>query len=276
MTTGDVQSSSSTRRSGSGGTKKRKSRRKKGGGAFFCGPKFIGLAIVSLGLLLVAFLLNAAGLVSFGGRSGASGTDDAKSGSRKISFGLNKAKRHESPLPLERFQSLSYALANADLVGLYFAASWCPMSTPVTEALKDAFLESEGKFLSPPGSEEAGGDEDLHRTFALVYVSSDKTEEDMVSYAGKNWINVPFGSDERPELKKHFRTCARIELEELGIDRKNEIPTLIIIDSATHGILSADGASDIKEYKEKALDHWLELQQLMRSLEDKYARGGHG
>lgn len=175
-----------------------------------------------------------------------------------------------APLPLAKFSSLSYALANTDLVGLYFAAAWCPMSTPVTNDLESAF--SGGKAagtLLVPGDETLT--EKVHRPLAIVYVSSDKSDEEMKRYSHeKGWINVPYDSPERNDVKRHFRVCAKRELEELGFDRKMEIPTLIIIDSVTQGVLTTSGASDLKEYGDKAIDHWLGLQTLIRSLEDKY------
>lgn len=172
-----------------------------------------------------------------------------------------------APLPLAKFSSLSYALANTELVGLYFAAAWCPMSTPVTEELESAFSQKVGTLLVP-GDETLT--EDVHRPLAIIYVSSDKSDEDMKKYARDGWINVPFDSPDRNGLKRHFRVCAKRELQELGFDRKMEIPTLIIIDSVTQGVLTTSGVSDLKEYGDKAIDHWLGLQNLIRSLEDKY------
>jgi hypothetical protein len=82
------------------------------------------------------------------------------------------------PLPLSQFPTLNKAFAQAELVGLYFAASWCPMSTgPTNPLLGDIFGDL---LVSDPSK------------FALVYVSSDKDQESMEQYMKPNWIAVPF------------------------------------------------------------------------------------
>lgn len=167
--------------------------------------------------------------------------------------------RVETRKPLDNFASMSYALKNSDIVALYFAASWCGMSTPVTEALDAAFGEGrDGVLLMPPdGSGEAV---DGRKHLSIVYVSSDGTLDEFRGYARKHWIAVPFESEDKSRLKQHFSTCAHIEVEELGIDRKHEIPTLIIIDSVTQGIITTDGVGDLNKWGDKALDHWESLQ----------------
>jgi len=204
--------------------------------------------------------------------------DGLKSGSSMHSQRRVELSGGEAPLPLDEFPSLSYALSNANLVALYFAAAWCPMSTPVTQVLEAAFSGKADLLLDPKnegggeGGEAAssGGRGDARRPLAIVYVSSDKSDEEMREYSRRGWIDVPFDSPDRNGLKRHFRVCAKRELEELGFDRKMEIPTLIIIDSMTQGVLTTSGVDDLKEYGEKALDHWKGLQSLIRSLEDKY------
>jgi hypothetical protein len=175
------------------------------------------------------------------------------------------AGREQKEAPLAHFATLQYPLKHAKLVGLYFAASWCPHSTPVTEALEEYFQ----KTILPPLDEEDGPPEE-QASLAIVHVSSDKKEDQFLDYVRKNWITVPFGSDEQTALKRHFSTCAKYEMEALGIERKHEIPTLLIIDSETQTVLTANGADDLDEYEDKALDHWMELHNLVRAMEEKY------
>jgi hypothetical protein len=60
-------------------------------------------------------------------------------------------------------------------------------------------------------------------------------------------------------------------MEELEINpRRFHIPTLMIVDAVTHGVISTNGAEDLEEYGDGVLDHWLEIQTLTRALEDKY------
>lgn len=160
--------------------------------------------------------------------------------------------RDTSSLPLSKYSELSYALEHSDLVALYFAASWCGMSTPISHALDQAFGDSNEVLLT----------DGKRKTLAIVYISSDRTLEDYNDYiTGRNWIAVPFESDQRTQLKHHFRTCAMPEVRELGIDREREIPTIIVIDSASHDVLTDEGVKDIRFLKEGVLDHWIELQQ---------------
>jgi hypothetical protein len=173
---------------------------------------------------------------------------------------------------LSAFKSLDRALAGANLVGLYFAASWCSMSTPVSTNLEIIFSGTgadsiQDRVLSNDNADMTTEKKD----FALVYVSSDNSEEEMKDYVRWNWINVPFASPDKNNIKRHFRTCAQVEMEELQIDvRRFHIPTLIIIDSVTQGILSTNGVDELEEYGKGVLDHWLQIQMLTRALEDKY------
>ncbi len=186
--------------------------------------------------------------------------------STSIESGLSKA----SGASLSKYNSLQSALSQSNLVGLYFAASWCSMSTPVTKKLEELF-SNEDSMQSRVLSEKYPASPGEKKDFALVYVSSDESEERMTDYSRWNWINVPFDSPDRNNLKRHFRTCAEIEMKELGIEvRRFHIPTLIIIDSKTQGVLTTNGVDELQEYGKNVLDHWLALQSLTRGLENKY------
>lgn len=160
---------------------------------------------------------------------------------------------------LSQFSELSFALQNSDLVALYFAASWCPMSTPISIALDRAFgnydvltSENEGK-----------------KKLAIVYVSSDKTIEEYNEYIkNRNWLAIPFDSPQRNQLKHHFYTCAHRELKELGFDRKHEIPTIIVIDSKSQGIITTNGADHVDDMREAALDHWTDMKRWIDRASD--------
>ena len=183
---------------------------------------------------------------------------------------LHNADREMGELPLAKFPSLTNSFAKSEIVLIYFAARWCPMSTPITEALDDAFSGKRNTLLYPDEADTFDAAAEGRKPLSLVYVSSDRSEEEMVDYILGGWQSIPFDSTERTELKKHFRVCANRELEELGFERKFEIPTLMILDGHTHGILSTNGVEDIREYGDKALTHWLGMQSLIRGLEDKY------
>ena len=177
-------------------------------------------------------------------------------------FGLTTQQAHiststsHSIRQLLQFTELSYALQNSDLMALYFAASWCPMSTPVSIDLDKVFGGNNDNILTTDSSRG-------RKTLSIVYISSDKTLEEYNTYLdGRNWLAVPFDSPEISQLKRHFSTCAHRELkEELGIDRKHEIPTLIVIDTQSQGIITTNGANDVDQLGEKALNHWIDMQK---------------
>ena len=213
--------------------------RKKGEGIGSCGATFWAIAIA---LALFA-------LAMFVGRS--------VTGPHSISY------EEDRPLPLLQFETVNNALENANIVALYFAASWCPMSTPVTKLLEEY-------YSSVPNLLYTSGQALQKNELAIVHVSSDRSQSDMEAYLKPGWIAVPFESPERNALKKHFSVCAKSELQDLDMERKFEIPTLIILDGETHGIITTNGVHDLEAEGAKALDRWIVLQSIIRGLESKY------
>jgi len=170
-------------------------------------------------------------------------------------------ERPSEDLPLHPFASLRYPLLNSKVVLLYFAASWCPMSTPVTHQLDALFRP----LLLPPLPLTNNNNDKTPRRLqrhgaSLVFVSSDRNAHELDAYQQENWMAVPFDSPDRPRLKQHFRTCAKVELEGLGMDdRDREIPALIIVSGETHEVVSYNGVQDLHEREEGAMGYWTEL-----------------
>lgn len=146
-------------------------------------------------------------------------------------------------------------------VALYFAASWCPMSTPVTKLLEQTFnFNAMNKNII---SDTA---------FQIVYVSSDRTELQAQQYGSKTWWRIPYTDaikDERTLLKRHFKTCAAVEVKPLRVHRLHEIPSLIIIDPRTHTTLTTNGVEDLKREGINALDYWTKIQHTVSGLTNK-------
>jgi nucleoredoxin len=166
---------------------------------------------------------------------------------------LQKQKR-----PLDDFPSLLAALETSDVVALYFAASWCPMSTPTTKLLdkhfRDALVSDE-------------------RRISIVYVSSDKDEASFDAYVKPGWKTVPYTTNakERSAMKRHFRTCAKREMDEVGLETRDyEIPSLIVMAASTQQVITYTGIQDVKELGVAAVDHWMEMKRLQTALESKY------
>jgi len=134
------------------------------------------------------------------------------------------------------------------LVGLYFAASWCPDCTGVTPVVDEVFRSAVNDGLMD-----------------LVYVASDTTEEQMKGYVPSGWSAVPFeAEEERSKLKRHFGCCASKEVGPLGMkpeDRKFGIPTLILLDASSGKVVSTDGVNDVMKASppdaQKIYDSWI-------------------
>ena len=92
----------------------------------------------------------------------------------------------------------------------------------------------------------------------------------MKQYARKNWIAVPFQTEERANLKKHFKVCAKREVEVLNMDRMYEIPSIILVSGESHNVITTHGVDDLREKGSEALIHWIKLLHTVKSLEDKY------
>lgn len=129
----------------------------------------------------------------------------------------------------DRFPSLPLQ-SGAPLLGLFFAASWCPDCTAVTPSI-DAFAFDNKKNIQ------------------VVYISSDTSEAEMKEYVPSSFFVVPFDcEEERANLKRHFAVCAAKERGPLGMtseERKFGIPTLIILEKATGIVVTSDGVGDI-------------------------------
>lgn len=172
----------------------------------------------------------------------------------------------EQKLPLAEYPSIQYALDHSDIVLLFFGASWCPMTTPITQLLDAKFEE----ILLPPENSGTKLTNRQRRPISLVYISSDESEAQMKKYAREHWITVPFHSEERAALKKHFKVCAKREMEILNMDRMYEIPTIVVVSGESHNVVTTHGADDLKEKGSEALIHWIKLLHTVKALEDKY------
>jgi hypothetical protein len=165
-------------------------------------------------------------------------------------------------------------LKNSDIVLLYFAASWCPESTGVSKKLENLFSSPRSpladKVLLP--QDQVKTSDQTKNMLSIVYVSSDTSKDEMEGYLRSNWLSIPFDSTEKNDIKKHFRICAKAEMEDLQIEpRRFEIPTILVIDSVTEAIISYTGIQEMNEYKDEVLDHWLGIRDLIRGLDSKYS-----
>mmetsp|Transcript_36974 Transcript_36974/g.110745 ORF Transcript_36974/g.110745 Transcript_36974/m.110745 type:complete len:162 (-) Transcript_36974:601-1086(-) len=150
----------------------------------------------------------------------------------------------------DAFPSLSKPMSSSRLLGIYFASSWCPDCTPVTPKLRDLFVA-------------AGGESEGKKAIEIVYVSSDNDASQMESSMKEThgpWAFVPFDSDDRSGLKRHFGACAGKEAGELGMaetgKRKFGIPTLVVVDCESGNVITTGGVDDVLMRGTEALAGW--------------------
>ena len=197
--------------------------------------------------------------------------------------------QHQSSL----LSSSSSTSSTILIIGLYFAASWCPMSTPTTQLLDDTFRSY---LLHQPTPQPKSVDEAVaaatvkesslpppSTTFKIVYVSSDETIESFQSYLRPGWDSIPYHIDnelipERDRIKRFFHTCAKREIQQvfqnhhqnhnhiqLDSERWYEIPHLIILNATVTSIslssqfinvITYHGLPHVQRYGIDAIPYW--------------------
>ena len=120
------------------------------------------------------------------------------------------------------------AVAEKDVIALYFSAQWCPPCRAFTPVLVNTANELK----------EAG------KPFEIVFVSSDRTPDVMLAYMRDYkmpWLALPHGDARARELSQRF-----------GI---RGIPALIVIDGEGN-TLSTNGRNEVASQGAKAFDTW--------------------
>ena len=121
------------------------------------------------------------------------------------------------------------ALAGKKFIGLYFSAHWCGPCRAFTPQLVKFHEKCQRKKYP----------------FEVIFVTSDKTEEDMFNYMkGEKmpWLALPFADSEGINALKTFFHV-------------NGIPTLVIIDNKGN-VISPNGRWDVAILGEKAFKEW--------------------
>lgn len=139
-----------------------------------------------------------------------------------------------------------YPLAHAKLVLLYFGASYFDEN----RFLRDCFFRDE-RLLPLEGLPISGAYD-----VAIVYVRSDEEE------GSSEWIHV-IDTAEREALRQKFQVGTTLQ------EAKFTVPSLFVIDSASHGVMTPMGLIDLKEKGSKALEGWLQFQTTIQSLDPK-------
>ena len=138
------------------------------------------------------------------------------------------------------------------ILGLLFAASWCPDCNDAGSGVVSAV----GRVAA----------EHSRTVLDFVYVSSDTSEAELLQFKPQSMRHVPFDNVElRTALKRQFRTCASREVGDVLVSggghvlqRVHGIPTLILLDTATGTVLTTNGVEDVMnaESPSQVLQKW--------------------
>ena len=135
--------------------------------------------------------------------------------------------------------SSEVALTGAKRVALYFSAHWCPPCRKFTPILKDIY-------------EEVNENE---KTIEVIYVSSDKSEEEMISYHQEShgdWLRVPYDQVTlRESLRDHFGKKVDATTKELV---RSGIPCLVVLNEDLETVATYDGVTDFTSLGSMAVE----------------------
>ena len=161
---------------------------------------------------------------------------------KQVSFRLDKSE-NQAAAPLihpsinEMLPSIEFGASSPpQMIGLLFAAKWCPDCTNVVPAI--------GKVIDAV----ANGEEDRD-WFKVIYISSDTDEMSIQQFKPSSMLHIPHSAvEERTRIKQRYSTCAAKEMSALQIPlRKNGIPTLLLLNAMTGTILSENGVDDVMD-----------------------------
>lgn len=125
-------------------------------------------------------------------------------------------------------ENVDIAALDGKKIALYFSAQWCPPCRTFTPELVKTYnaIKAEGK------------------PFELVFVSSDRSREDMLTYMKEynmTWLALPYDAPARTALGRRY-----------GI---RGIPALVVINAAGE-TLTSNGRNDVMSYGASAYDQW--------------------
>ncbi|XP_068127551.1 nucleoredoxin-like protein 2 [Hyperolius riggenbachi] len=130
------------------------------------------------------------------------------------------------------------------IVGLYFAAGWCSHCKDFTPVLCDFYAELVEE-ANPPAQ------------FEIVFISSDKSAEDMVDHMHAmhgDWLALPWHDPYKHELKHKYTIMA--------------IPRLIIV-KPNGDVITNKGKKQIRDRGLACFRTWLEVADIFQNFTSK-------
>ncbi|XP_053312766.1 nucleoredoxin-like protein 2 [Spea bombifrons] len=130
------------------------------------------------------------------------------------------------------------------IVGLYFSAGWCSPCKDFTPILCDFYSELMDHSHSPP-------------PFEIVFISSDKSADDMVDYMNTmhgDWLALPWHDSYKHELKNMYKVVA--------------LPRLVIV-KPNGEVITDKGRKHIRERGLACFRSWLEGADVFQNFTSK-------
>ncbi|KAM8960596.1 nucleoredoxin-like protein 2 [Pelodytes ibericus] len=127
------------------------------------------------------------------------------------------------------------------IIGLFFSAGWCSPCRDFLPTLCDFYAELK-ENAKPPAQ------------FEIVYISSDKSADDMVAHMIKmhgDWLALPWQDPYKYELKNIYRITA--------------IPKLVIV-KPDGEMITDKGRKQIREMGLSCFKSWLEVADVFQNF----------
>ncbi|KAJ8339364.1 hypothetical protein SKAU_G00361500 [Synaphobranchus kaupii] len=127
------------------------------------------------------------------------------------------------------------------VVGLYFSAGWCPPCRDFTPILCDFYTDLVVEN-DPPAQ------------FEIVFISSDKSIEDMIEYYQDmhgDWLALPWHDQYKHDLRKKYNITA--------------VPRLVIV-KENGEVITDKGRKQIRDKGLPCFRNWLEVAEIFQNF----------
>lgn len=127
------------------------------------------------------------------------------------------------------------------VVGIYFSAGWCPPCRDFTPILCDFYTELVEEN-EPPAQLE------------IVFVSSDKSGEDMVEYYHDmhgDWLALPWTDQYKHDLKTRYNITA--------------VPKLVVV-KENGAVITEKGRKQIRDQGLACFQSWLSVAEIFQNF----------
>ncbi|XP_035464604.1 nucleoredoxin-like protein 2 [Scophthalmus maximus] len=127
------------------------------------------------------------------------------------------------------------------VVGVYFSAGWCPPCRDFTPVLCDFYTELVEES-DPPAQ------------FEIVFVSSDKSSDDMVEYyhdVHGDWLALAWTDEYKHELKQRYKITA--------------VPKLVIV-KENGDVITDKGRKQIRDRGLACFRSWLDAAEIFQNF----------